>query len=146
MSHLVCTLTAPPSPSHFQVKLPTDLSQSAASFYHQAAARVQDIFSNFYLGKNYKFANNSSTTKAREKNKHRFGILGNFLMHVWLNLKAIKFYLIKLATDFYWVKDPHRSTTVQHRWLRRLKTYLNQLVRVIMTYSVARANIIWKAE
>ncbi len=23
-------------------------------------------------------------------------------MHVWLNLKTIKFYLIKLATDFYW--------------------------------------------
>ncbi len=23
-------------------------------------------------------------------------------MHVWLNLKAIKFYLIKLAPDFYW--------------------------------------------
>ncbi len=134
------------STSHCWVKLPTDLSQSAASFCHQVAAWVQDIFSNFYLVKNYKFANNSNTTKATEKNKHIFGILGNFLMHVWLNLKTIKFYLIKLATDFYWVKDPHCSTTVQHRWLRCLKTYLNQLVRVIMTYNVAKANIIWKAE
>ncbi len=23
-------------------------------------------------------------------------------MYVWMNLKTIKFYLIKLATDFYW--------------------------------------------
>jgi hypothetical protein len=35
-----------------------------------------------------------------EKNKHRFGILRNFEFFwcVWLNLKTIKFNLIKLAT------------------------------------------------
>jgi len=41
-------------------------------------------------------------TGAREKNKHIFGILRIleiFLMYVGLNLKAIKFYFIKVATD-----------------------------------------------
>jgi hypothetical protein len=32
------------------------------------------MFCNFCLGKNNKYANNSATTEAREKNKHRFGI------------------------------------------------------------------------
>jgi hypothetical protein len=34
-----------------------------------------------------------------EQNTHRFGIHRN-LMYVWPNLKTIKFYLIKLSTDF----------------------------------------------
>jgi hypothetical protein len=33
------------------------------------------MFCNFYLMKYHKIAKNSTTTKAREKNKHRFGIL-----------------------------------------------------------------------
>jgi hypothetical protein len=33
-----------------------------------------DIFCNLYLVKNHKIAKNSTTTKAREKNKQRFGI------------------------------------------------------------------------
>ncbi len=49
--------------------------KSAASFCLQVAAWVSDMFSNFYLVKNHKIANNSTTTTAREKNKHRFGIL-----------------------------------------------------------------------
>ncbi len=38
------------------------------------------------------------------KNKPRYVILGilEFFMYVWLNLVTIKFYLIKLATYFYW--------------------------------------------
>jgi hypothetical protein len=42
--------------------------KSAASFCHQVAA----WFCNFYLLKNQQ---KSTTTKAREKNKHRLGIL-----------------------------------------------------------------------
>jgi hypothetical protein len=41
---------------------------------NSATALVPDMFSNF-LVKNPKIAKNSTTTKAREKNKHRFGIL-----------------------------------------------------------------------
>jgi len=40
---------------------------SAASFCHQVAALVQDMFCNFYLVKNPKNVNNSATTEAREK-------------------------------------------------------------------------------
>jgi hypothetical protein len=40
---------------------------SAASFCHQAAALVPDMFCNFYLVKHHKIANNSATTDAREK-------------------------------------------------------------------------------
>jgi hypothetical protein len=47
----------------------------AASFCLQVAAWVSDVFCNFYLLKNHKIADNSTTPKAREKNKHRFGIL-----------------------------------------------------------------------
>jgi hypothetical protein len=41
------------------------------------AARAPDIFCDFYLRKNHKIADNSTTTKAR-KNKHRFGIVRSF--------------------------------------------------------------------
>jgi hypothetical protein len=41
--------------------------ESAASFCHQLAALLPDMFCNFYLAKNYKIANNSTTAKAREK-------------------------------------------------------------------------------
>jgi hypothetical protein len=39
----------------------------AASFCHQVATLVPDMFSNFYLVKNHKIANNSATTEAKEK-------------------------------------------------------------------------------
>jgi len=39
--------------------------KSAARFCHQVAAWVPDMFCNFYLGKNHKIANNSTTTKTR---------------------------------------------------------------------------------
>ncbi len=40
---------------------------SAASFCHQVAALVPDMFCKFHLVKNHKIANNSATTEAREK-------------------------------------------------------------------------------
>ena len=41
--------------------------KSAASFCHQAAALVPDIFCNFYLAKSHKIDNNSATADARDK-------------------------------------------------------------------------------
>jgi hypothetical protein len=41
--------------------------KSAASLFGQVAASVLDMFSNVYLVKNHKIANNSATTEAREK-------------------------------------------------------------------------------
>jgi hypothetical protein len=77
--------------------------ESAASFCRQVAAWVPDMFCNFYLVKNLKIANNSATTVAREKNAQIWNPLNfrNFLMYVYLNLRAIKFYLIELDADFY---------------------------------------------
>jgi hypothetical protein len=43
--------------------------KSAASFCHQAAAQVPDMFRNFSVVKIHKIAKNSATVK-REKNKH----------------------------------------------------------------------------
>jgi hypothetical protein len=37
------------------------------------AAWFPNMFGNFYLVKNLKIANNSTTPKAREKNKHKYG-------------------------------------------------------------------------
>jgi hypothetical protein len=51
--------------------------ESAASFCHQLAALFPGMSCNFYLVKNHKVSCNSTTTKAREKNKHKFGILRN---------------------------------------------------------------------
>ena len=41
--------------------------KSVASFCLQVAAWVSDMFCNFYLAKNHKIAQNSTTTKASEK-------------------------------------------------------------------------------
>ena len=41
--------------------------ESAASFCCQVAALVPDMVCNFYLVKNHKIANNSTTIEAREK-------------------------------------------------------------------------------
>ncbi len=52
---------------------------------------------------NYSCANNSTITKARVKiNTYLKSVEFRIsLIYVSLNLKTIKFYLIKLATDFY---------------------------------------------
>ncbi len=76
--------------------------ESAASFCLQVVAWFPNMFRNFYLEKNRKIAKNSTTTKTRERevqiwNPQNFW---KFLMYDWLNLKTVKFYLIKLATDF----------------------------------------------
>ncbi len=39
----------------------------AASYCHLVAALVPDMFCNFYVVKNHKIVNNSSTAEAREK-------------------------------------------------------------------------------
>jgi hypothetical protein len=49
--------------------------KSAANPCHQGAALVIDMFCYFYLLKNHKIVNNSTTAKAGEINKCRFGIL-----------------------------------------------------------------------
>ncbi len=51
--------------------------------------------------KNHKIAKNSTTTKDREEISTGLESK-NVLMYVWLNLKTIKYYFLKLATDFYW--------------------------------------------
>ena len=66
MPHLLCKITCS------KAGLTTMGGRSAASFCHQGAAWVPDILSTFNLVKIYKIAKNSTTTKAREKNKHRF--------------------------------------------------------------------------
>jgi hypothetical protein len=56
---------------HFLKRAPT-FGKSAASFYHQVAAWIPDMFWIFYLVKNHKIANNSTTAEDREKNGHKF--------------------------------------------------------------------------
>jgi hypothetical protein len=56
----------------------------------------------FLFCENYKIANDSRTTTAREKvcrDLESLEFYKNFAV-VWLNLKTIEFYLTKLATDF----------------------------------------------
>jgi hypothetical protein len=49
--------------------------ESAASFCCQEAALFPDMFCYFYFGENHKVAKHLTTTKAKENNKHIFGIL-----------------------------------------------------------------------
>jgi len=58
------------------------------------AAAVSDMFCNFYLVKNLKTANNSTTTKARGEIRAYFesSEFKKFLMYARLNLKTIKLY------------------------------------------------------
>ncbi len=51
--------------------------------------------------KNHKIAHNVTTTKASEKISTYLEFWWYFDVF-WLNLRKMKFYLIKLATDFYW--------------------------------------------
>ncbi len=58
------------------------------------------MFFLFYLVKNYKIANNLNTTREKIRaDLESLEFYKNFDV-VWLNLKIIEFYLIKLATDF----------------------------------------------
>jgi hypothetical protein len=67
------------------------------------AAWFPDMFCNFYLVKNRKIAKNSRAIQAREKISTDLESLElyKFFIYVSLNLKTTKFYLIKLATNFY---------------------------------------------
>ncbi len=67
-----------------------------------AAACIPDMFCNFYLSENHKIDNNSTITKAEVKMSEDLISLNfrNFFeVYVCLNLKEIKFYLLKLATN-----------------------------------------------
>jgi len=44
----------------------TDKDKTAAYFSHQVAALVQALFCNFFVLKNHKTADDSTTTKAQE--------------------------------------------------------------------------------
>jgi hypothetical protein len=50
--------------------LTVNLDKSVASFCHQVAARVPDIYSKFCLVENHTIANDSTTAEAREKDMH----------------------------------------------------------------------------
>jgi hypothetical protein len=67
------------------------------------AAWVTDMFCNFYSAKNYKIDKNSATTKAGEKISTHLESLEflTFFDVCLTKVKKIKFYLIKLVTDFY---------------------------------------------
>ncbi len=77
--------------------------KSTASFCHQVAAWVSDMFCNFYFVKNHKIANNSTTNKARLKiSSYLESLEFQKCIKVYLTkLKTIKVYIIKLVTDFY---------------------------------------------
>jgi hypothetical protein len=56
----------PPGGRNWELIYPNE-EKSAASFCHQVAAWVLDMFCNFYIVKNHKIVNNTTTVKAREK-------------------------------------------------------------------------------
>jgi hypothetical protein len=63
---------------------------------------VPYMFCNFYLEKNLKIANNSSTTKAREKISAYLESSELYNFYVCLTkFKKNQFFFIKLAEDFY---------------------------------------------
>jgi hypothetical protein len=62
------------------------------------AAYVPDMFCNFNLVKKHNIANNSTITE-KITTYQEFLAFRPYLMWVTLNLKAIKFYQIKLATN-----------------------------------------------
>ncbi len=91
------------------------LPVSAARWQHVP----QKCFPTFMEWKITKLQKTSTTVKAREKNEPRFGVLRNLLMYVWINLKTIKSYLIKLATEFYWQPScllGERSSLYHYTW------------------------------
>jgi hypothetical protein len=88
--------------------LPTQLSplskwdKLAAIFCRKLAEWVSDIFFNFYIVKIHKIASNLKTTEAREEISTDLEPLEfhKSVGHVWLDIKTMKFYLIKLAEEF----------------------------------------------
>ncbi len=71
------------------------------------AARVSDMFCNFYLLKNHKIGKNSTTTKAREKISTYLESVESyqFFDTRFTKFKNDQLLIIKLATDFYWQPD-----------------------------------------
>jgi hypothetical protein len=81
------------------LKLKKKFDKSVTCFYCHVAARVPDIFCSFYFVKKHKIANISTTTAAKQKIITDLESL-EFFDEISLNLKPIKFYLAKSATDF----------------------------------------------
>jgi hypothetical protein len=48
-----------------KIELNLMMGKSAASFCHQVAAQITDMFCNYYFVKSHKIANSSATTQAR---------------------------------------------------------------------------------
>jgi hypothetical protein len=48
-----------------KIELNLMMGKSAASFCHQVAAQITDMFCNYYFVKSHKIANSSVTTQAR---------------------------------------------------------------------------------
>ncbi len=90
--------------------------KSAANFCHQVATLVSDMFCDFYLGKNNKTSNNSTTTKAGDEaqiwNPQNFRI---FLIQVWLftGRKSLIFWLIYIGNVFTAI-SPATATCDSH--------------------------------
>ncbi len=93
---------------YFQASNPAKVIQHhnqhilAARFCRKVAAWVSDMFWNFYLGKNNKIANNSTTMKARENVSLDLESLEFEFLKVLQSIKTIKFNFINLSTDFQW--------------------------------------------
>jgi hypothetical protein len=91
--------------------------KSTASFCHQVAAWVSDMFCNFYLVKNHKIANNSTTNKARLKistyleslefQKCIEVYLTKFKNNQGLHNKISQRFLLTTKLFIYWVKEPN---------------------------------------
>jgi hypothetical protein len=77
----------------------TNQDKSAVRVSCQVAAWVPDMFCNFDLVNSYKIATNSATIEDRIKISTDSESL-EFFMHVWLNLKTTRFYLIKISHRF----------------------------------------------
>jgi hypothetical protein len=56
----------PPGGRNWELIYPNE-GKSAASFCHQVVAWVRDMFCKFYIVKNHKIVNNTTTVKARVK-------------------------------------------------------------------------------
>ncbi len=66
--------------------------KSAASFCRHMAEWVPNMFCIFYLTKNHKFANNSTTTKLERNNKIQNP---QKFMYIWLNFITVRFCIKK---------------------------------------------------
>ncbi len=56
-------------------------------------------------------------------------------MYVWLNLKTIKFYLIKLAANYYWQPSyllGKRASWIKKKQLKQIKQLIEKMMEKIL--------------